>query len=205
MNAAEAFAVVEGYENGPGVSTPLPSYQSHKRVWALKIKEIYFDHQRRGANEETDGTAIIVPEEPLYAPFRVGSGYVKKHNPQAGGYWVQYEDGYESWSPAQAFEGGYTAIKPGENPHGVFHGIGWAVKQMQEGSAVRRSGWNGKGMFLFIVREDWKGTAKGLIPSSCPLDLTRSEFVTMKTADNKFVPWSCSQSDLLAFDWEISG
>ena len=30
-------------------------------------------------------------------------------------------------------------------------GIGWAVKQMQNGDRVARSGWNGKGMFLFLV------------------------------------------------------
>ena len=29
--------------------------------------------------------------------------------------------------------------------------IGWAVWMMREGERVRRSGWNGKGMFLFLV------------------------------------------------------
>lgn len=27
-----------------------------------------------------------------------------------GGYYVRYEDGFESWSPARAFEDGYTRI-----------------------------------------------------------------------------------------------
>jgi hypothetical protein len=31
-----------------------------------------------------------------------------KHAPQVGGYYVRYPDGYESWSPAKAFEEGYT-------------------------------------------------------------------------------------------------
>ena len=34
---------------------------------------------------------------------------LKKHDPQIGGYYVVYPgDGYKSWSPAQAFEEGYT-------------------------------------------------------------------------------------------------
>ncbi len=31
--------------------------------------------------------------------------------PQVGGYCVQYEGGYTSWSPAKEFEEGYTLIK----------------------------------------------------------------------------------------------
>ena len=42
--------------------------------------------------------------------FTPDYNYVKKHNPQAGGYYVVYEDGYKSWSPAEAFESGYTKM-----------------------------------------------------------------------------------------------
>jgi hypothetical protein len=31
-----------------------------------------------------------------------------KHKPQVGGYFVQYRDGYKSFSPAAAFEEGYS-------------------------------------------------------------------------------------------------
>ena len=41
-------------------------------------------------------------------------GFVQKHNPQSGGYYVRYEDGYESYSPAEAFESGYTPIEEEE-------------------------------------------------------------------------------------------
>lgn len=34
-----------------------------------------------------------------------------KHRPEPGGYLVQYRDGYLSYSPAQAFEEGYTRIE----------------------------------------------------------------------------------------------
>ena len=89
----------------------MPIYQSHKKVWALKIKEIVFDHDLASKeNRETDGSATITPEEKDYAPFKVDHTYVHKHNPQVGGYYVQYEGGYASWSPADAFESGYTKL-----------------------------------------------------------------------------------------------
>ena len=37
--------------------------------------------------------------------------YIEKHAPLVGGYFVRYEDGYESFSQAAAFEGGYTPIR----------------------------------------------------------------------------------------------
>lgn len=94
----------------------MPRYRSHKEVWALKIKEIEFDLDKaRSEGRETDGSATIVPEDEGYAPFRVDADYVHKHNPKAGGYYVVYKDGYESWSPAEAFESGYTRLPKGVN------------------------------------------------------------------------------------------
>jgi len=89
----------------------MPKYKSHKIVWALKIKSIELDKDKAAAeNRDTDGSATIVPDEDGYAPFRVGREYVRKHHPKAGGYYVMYDDGYESWSPAEAFENGYSRI-----------------------------------------------------------------------------------------------
>lgn len=84
------------------VERQLPQYQSHKKVWALKIKHI----ELRAAYSH-----VIHPADDGYAPFEVSDEYVQKHNPQAGGYFVVYEDGYRSWSPAEAFESGYTSAK----------------------------------------------------------------------------------------------
>jgi len=94
------------------VGVEMPKYQSHKKVWALKIKSIVFDSDlAKETNRETDGSAIITPEEDGYAPFKVDSDYIHKHKPKEGGYYVQYEGGYKSWSPADAFEEGNTLIK----------------------------------------------------------------------------------------------
>lgn len=82
-------------------------YKSHKEVEAFKITSILYSDARAsliGENIEnpdlTDVTDVIVD-----------SAYIAKHNPAVGGYYVKYLDGYESWSPAEAFEDGYTKIE----------------------------------------------------------------------------------------------
>jgi len=71
----------------------------------------------------------------------------------------------------------------------IFNTIGWAIKQMHNGEKVRRKSWNEKGMWLALQVPDEH--SKMSLP-----------YVYMKTADNKLVPWICSQNDLLAIDWE---
>ena len=89
----------------------MPKYRSHKVVHALKIASVELDSEVANAeNRDTDGSAIITPEDEGYLPFRVDCEYVSKHHPKAGGYYVVYQGGYASWSPADAFEDGYTRI-----------------------------------------------------------------------------------------------
>lgn len=89
--------------------------------------------------------------------------------------------------------------------------IGDAVQAMRCGEKVARAGWNGKGMFIYLVqaasypaqtdvaREHFKQHM-----DHCGVVLVPyREYVAMKTVDNEVVPWLCSQSDLLANDWEI--
>ena len=63
-----------------------------------------------GENRETDGTAMIKPAEKGYAPFEVDAEFMRRNKPEVGGYYVVYEDGYRSYSPAKAFEDGYSLI-----------------------------------------------------------------------------------------------
>ena len=86
---------------------PLPQYQSHKKVRALKIALIEDPTQ---PDEDSNGSRLIIPEEEGYLPFIVDHEYMKKHRPEVGGYFVEYEDGYVSYSPAEPFESGYTKI-----------------------------------------------------------------------------------------------
>lgn len=74
---------------------------------------------------------------------------------------------------------------------GEEHGIGWAVEMLQVGSAVRRRGWNGKGMSLHLRRSGFR--SEMTLP-----------YVYLYTAQRETVPWLCSQTDLLATDWELA-
>lgn len=90
----------------------MPKYKSHKEVWGLQIKSIVKDSDLAFTQQrETDGSAIITPAEEGYSPFSVDHFYMIKHKPYVGGYYVVYEDGYKSFSPADAFESGYTKIE----------------------------------------------------------------------------------------------
>lgn len=91
----------------PQTQAEMPRYKCHKEVWALKIADIK-DPTKPG--NESDGSRIIVPADAGFAPFRVEHAYVHKHKPEVGGYYVVYADGYKSYSPAKAFEDGYTRV-----------------------------------------------------------------------------------------------
>lgn len=93
-------------------SREMPRYQCHKQVWALKIREIAHNPNpdATGQSAASSYGAVIQPADEGYAPFDVDAAYVNKHNPQPGGYYVVYEDGYTSYSPAKAFEDGYSPM-----------------------------------------------------------------------------------------------
>lgn len=94
------------------VQREMPLYQCHKKVWALKIKAIDKkpNPDPTGQTGASSYGAVLTPEEAGYAPFDVSPEYMTKHRPEVGGYYVVYDDGYKSYSPAAAFEGGYSPI-----------------------------------------------------------------------------------------------
>ena len=86
---------------GTFVGSELPRYKSHKEVHALKIARI---------KQHPDGSWSFEAEEPGFAPISLAQDYMDRHKPEVGGYYVVYADGYKSWSPAGAFEAGYTRV-----------------------------------------------------------------------------------------------
>ena len=77
--------------------------------------------------------------------------------------------------------------------------FGYAVKMMKEGKRVERAGWNGKGMWLGLVNTGYYDVGCSVVNDIDSL----LPWIGMKTADNKFVPWLASQTDVLAEDWQI--
>lgn len=67
--------------------------------------------------------------------------------------------------------------------------IGEAIHLLRNGHKVGRAGWNGKNMYLMLQVPD--DHSKMTLP-----------YVYMYTAQGDLVPWLCSQTDLLATDWE---
>lgn len=91
----------------------LPRYRCHKEVWALKIKELRFVPECQASPEQEGNKAftLMIPDHQGYSAIALPDGFVDRHKPQIGGYYVVYRDGYKSYSPAKAFEDGYTLIE----------------------------------------------------------------------------------------------
>lgn len=86
-------------------------YDCHKRVQAAKIAQI--------APHSNDAGADILFEvagdvEVPTAIVSVDGEFMARHKPEGGGYYVVYQDGYTSFSPAEAFESGYSPASEDE-------------------------------------------------------------------------------------------
>jgi len=81
-----------------------------------------------------------------------------------------------------------------------------ALNEIKAGNRVSRAGWNGKGMFVFLVPGSTfkvnRPPLLGIYPEGT--EINYHGHVDMKTADGQIVPWLCSQTDLLADDWGIA-
>ena len=67
----------------------------------------------------------------------------------------------------------------------------WALRALKAGDRMRRTGWNGKGMWVELQRPDVY--SKMTLP-----------YIYMRTAQGDLVPWLASQTDILSEDWEYA-
>lgn len=77
----------------------MKSFKCHKVVQAARIKSIE-------TFEQSTVIHFFDPKDDMV----VSPDWLAKVKPQPGGYVVNYEDGYTSYSPRKAFEDGYTEI-----------------------------------------------------------------------------------------------
>lgn len=86
-------------------------------------------------------------------------------------------------------------------PHSNY--FGWAIGRLKDGKRVSRQGWNGKGMWLALIPADQWGIGSGVPWDHGHMDAPQNlPWIGMRTADNRFVPWLASQTDILAEDWD---
>lgn len=101
------------------------------------------------------------------------------------------------------------------SPRAVTMDFGKAILALRSGLKVARSGWNGKGMWLYLVPANsyqaQTEAAKNHFGAhrlyrdgrTDPVMVPYREYIAMKTVDDDVVPWTCSQSDALATDWLV--
>ena len=79
-----------------------------------------------------------------------------------------------------------------------------ALMYVKNGKKMQRQGWNGKGMFIFLVPGSTfkvnRPPLLGIYPEGT--EINYHAHIDMRTADGQIVPWLASQSDLLANDWQ---
>jgi len=74
--------------------------------------------------------------------------------------------------------------------------FGEALEHLKAGGRVCREGWNGKGMWLTLIR------AGNAMHTSRSGRFDMQDCIGMKTANNVMQPgWLASQNDMLASDW----
>ena len=81
--------------------------------------------------------------------------------------------------------------------------FGEAVILLKFGHKVCRKGWNGKGMFLFLVPGSKFKVIRppllGIYPEGTEVEY--HAHIDMKTAQGYIVPWLASQADIIETDW----
>lgn len=118
-------------------------------------------------------------------------------------YKVMYPDGYTSWSPKDVFEEAYRRI---DNLT-----FGLAIEAMKKGMKVARTGWNGKGMFIWLSPCKYLGFNELYDPEFQNIAIKNPDgcmiiggHINMKDANgNAVIGWLASQTDMLAEDWTI--
>lgn len=123
------------------------------------------------------------------------------------GYLVEYIDGgkantaeyagYVSWSPKDVFDRAYRLTT------GMTFGL--AVEAMKAGKRVARDGWNGKGMFAYLVPANaypvQTPAAKEFFGEGALVPY--NAYFALKGVNDVVSTWVPSVTDALAEDWSI--
>lgn len=70
---------------------------------------------------------------------------------------------------------------------------------------IARKGWNGKGMFVYMVEANAYPATSRIAKTHFGEDalVPYGAYAALKNADGSVYPWTPSQGDLFADDWEV--
>lgn len=152
------------------------------------------------------GTKVIMAEPmTMTEAQKVLGREIKPATDDEDGYLVEYDNGYKSWSPKSVFEKAYREV-------GSVN-FGGAINLLKAGLAVRRKGWNGKG--LFIVKQVPAHITGDIIPKMQSLPQIAKDILMKRendytnqmliiNPDGRADSWVPSSSDVFAEDWEVA-
>lgn len=178
----------------------MDKFVSRKIVEAAPIIDVNIETRMIDHDQRTEIKAYMVVkddrEEDGRRTYVIGLATPNKA-PAVGDYVVRYSDGYTSWSPKKAFEEGYTSADAMP--------FGDALQALKEGRKVARRGWNGEGMFLFLVPgSTFKVNRAPLLGIySEGTEINYRPHIDIRTASGEIGIWVPSQCDALADDWYI--
>lgn len=83
--------------------------------------------------------------------------------------------------------------------------FGKALQALKEGKAIYRHGWNGKGLFVYLVTGGDYKYQMPLMKEYAKEDGTvhYNPYMAIKNVDGSISTWVPSVNDCLAEDWEI--
>lgn len=123
------------------------------------------------------------------------------------GYLVEYVDGgkanhpdfagYISWSPKDVFDRAYRPT--------TGMSFGMAIEAIRAGKCITRAGWNGRGMFVYLVPESAYPASTRAAKSHFgeAAMVPYNAYMAIKNVNNTVSTWVPSVNDCLAQDWEI--
>lgn len=155
------------------------------------------------------GTKVVTARPMNRADYNNYRGWTLPTNEDGTdeGYLVEYTDGgkpndsrhegYISWSPKEQFNNAYREI------NGMTFGL--AVDALKKGEKLARSGWNGKGMFVFLVNGSTFNVTRapllGIFPEGT--EINYRPHIDIKNVDGSISTWVPSIGDVMAEDWGI--
>ena len=83
--------------------------------------------------------------------------------------------------------------------------FGTMLEALKQGAKCYREGWNGKGMFIYLVMGSTFTVNRAPLNQIYPegTEIKYHSHIDMRTAQGYCIPWLASQADILSEDWLV--